>query len=175
MDGIILFGLAYVDELKEIYGIDRVPTSPTPCQTAGEAANHLKIYKKASDCIWLRADWLIVNHCGELPKDGPYVFSGDGKESADSANGHTGEKAYGSMNLWSERTGCFWDCAQIANKSVEHIRLAAMIEENRDELAGNILVADAQGTVAENVVACRETGFCSASPQKPTRRACSMA
>jgi hypothetical protein len=67
------------------------------------------------------------------------------------------------MNLWPERTGCFWDCAQIANKSVEHIRLEAMIEENRDGLAGSILVADAQGTVAEYVVVRRETGFCSAS------------
>jgi hypothetical protein len=77
----ILFGLAYADELKELYGIYRVPTSPTPCQTAGEAANHLKIYKKASECIWMRADWLIASHCGGLPKDGPYVSSGDGKES----------------------------------------------------------------------------------------------
>jgi predicted transposase YbfD/YdcC len=159
MDGIIMFGLAYADELKEIFGIDRVPTSPTPYQTAGEAANHLKIYKKASDYIWMHADWLIVNHCGGLPKDGPYVFSGDGKESVNSANSHTGEKSYDSMNLWSERTGCFWDYAQIANKSVEHIRLAAMIDENRDELAGNILVADAQSTVAENVVACLRNGI----------------
>jgi hypothetical protein len=30
----IMFGLAYADELKETFGMDRIPTCPTPCQTA---------------------------------------------------------------------------------------------------------------------------------------------
>jgi hypothetical protein len=63
------------------------------------------------------------------------------------------------MNLWPERTGCFEVCPQIASKSAERIRLAAMIDENSDALAGSILVADARGTVAESVAACPRNGI----------------
>jgi hypothetical protein len=88
----------------------------------------------------------------------PTSSPGTGR-SPSTPNSHTGEKSCDSVNLWSEITGCFEDYPQIANKSVEHIRLATMIEENRDALARNILVADAQSTVAESVAACLRNGI----------------